>query len=490
MPRHDHFAISAGNELTLEAAKEVLNLGGNAFDAAIAAHFTMYISEPCMASLGAGGFAMCYTKENGPELLDFFTQTPRKKPSLSKLDFNPILVDFGNEQEEFHIGAASIATPGSVAGMFALNKRLGTLPMNELIDLVISLTQSGVPVDKFQALDFKLLEPIFSSSPYAKEYFFKENCVLEEGDNLVLPDFIDFLDFLKMEGSRGVYEGEISQKVDEYSIEHGGFIRRQDFENYSVRWHKPLNIQRGGHSIVTAPSPSLGGIIMKMLFHFISEKEMSCAESVVQILLNCKTIEDFKNYHNVLFKDDGFIQGYNISSKGTSHFNIVDSEDNAISLTCSLGEGSGYFVPGTLMQMNNMLGESFLLPGGFHSWVEDQRLNSMMTPTMVLNQHGSLVYAGGSGGAGRIPFMIAQVIDNILTKSKSIEEATLASRVFFYGGKLQLEKDYADPIPQEMELNIWEEPSLFFGGVNSIIKNNDACQAFADPRRFGFSFQK
>ena len=142
-------AIAAGHEETLASAKIILQEGGNAFDAAIAAYLSMFITEPCMASAGAGGFAMCYTPASGVEMLDFFTQTPLAKPELEKRDFYPIEVNFGNEVETFHVGLASAATPGAIGGIYELHKRFGSMPMSELIQPAMKLAKEGVVLNTF-----------------------------------------------------------------------------------------------------------------------------------------------------------------------------------------------------------------------------------------------------------------------------------------------------------------------------------------------------
>lgn len=104
-------AIAAGHRITVEVGKEILRDGGNAFDAAIAAYAAMFVTEPCMASAGAGGLAMCFTPSAGPRLLDFFAQTPNSKHELNPRDYEAVEVDFGSTTEVFYTGLASVAVP-------------------------------------------------------------------------------------------------------------------------------------------------------------------------------------------------------------------------------------------------------------------------------------------------------------------------------------------------------------------------------------------
>jgi gamma-glutamyltranspeptidase/glutathione hydrolase len=133
-----------------------------------------------------------------------------------------------------------------------------------------------------------------------------------------------------------------------------------------------------------------------------------------------------------------------------------------------------------------MMGESFLLPEGFHNWQRNVRLNSMMTPTMLLNAEDDLEFVCGSGGAGRIPFMIAQMIESIYKKGMTLDEAMLDPRIYLHNGIVQYESGYRGELIESLESKEWKERSLFFGGVHSLlIDNKNEFHALGDPRRYG-----
>ena len=211
-------AIAAGHEITLETAKEILLAGGNAFDAAIAAHLSMFVTEPFMASAGGAGFAMTYQKGQC-RFYDFFCQTPRSKSLHGPLDFNPITVDFGTEQEVFHIGMAAAAVPGTIAGLFKLHDDLGSLPFGELIAIPAKLAKDGVELNYFQAHDLDLLAPIAKASKEGEAIFYSNGNKKVKGDLIKLPQMADFLHVLEEEGSKGFYQGEIAARVAQDSME-------------------------------------------------------------------------------------------------------------------------------------------------------------------------------------------------------------------------------------------------------------------------------
>ena len=480
-----NFALSGGHETTLDIAQIILENGGNAFDAAISAHLAMYLTEPCMASAGAGGFALCYKKGASAEMLDFFTQTPTTKNLESEIDFDSIRVNFGNETEEFHIGMASIATPGSVAGIFAIYERYASMPFKDLVAPVIELARKGVAINTFQSIDIALLEPVFKRDPQMRDVFFKGDKIISEGDHFHLPHLVDFLELLTREGRDGFYKGTLPSIIDQHSRERGGFIRAEDFQNYQAIWRKPLKIDYAGKQVIMANGPSIGSALAAILLRY-QEEDNDWLQSTIRLKEQNLAIAEMESCVNTLYgKPIYTLASKHTATKGTSHFNIVDHWGNAVALTCTLGEGSGYFVPGTDMQLNNMMGESFLLPEGFHNWRPDVRLNSMMTPTMVFDNDSQLNMVCGSGGAGRIPYMIAQMIGFKYKNQLSLEEAMAFPRIYLHHGTVHHEWGYKGALTDKYPVKAWKEKSLFFGGVHAICLDEDELSAMGDPRRYG-----
>ena len=474
--------VATGHELTSFTAREILKAGGNAFDAAIAAYLSMFVTEPCMASAGAAGFATTY-QDGKCKFYDFFCQTPKSKASRDAIDFYPITVDFGNEQEVFHVGLASAAVPGTIAGIFKIHQDLGKLPFKELIAIPCQLATEGVPLNTFQAYDVKLLAPIAKNSFEGQRLFFKNDEPKIVGDKISIPELPDFLHFLAEEGSEGFYKGEIGRKIAYDAQNKGGFLSRKDFEEYKVIVKNPVVLPYQGLHLQLPNLPSLGGMLMGVVLH---AKDKSLESN----LIYTNTLLKNTDYLKTAFEERTGLQInegiFNTNFKGTSHLNVIDSEGQAISLTTSMGEGSGYFMPGTGQQLNNMLGESFLLPEGFHNWKEDTRMSSMMSPTMILNGAKELVFAGGSGGASRIPFAIAQVIKNIYESKMSLTEAIEAPRMHFQDDIMNLENEsLLDQIKNKGSLNIWNKKSIYFGGVHALAKINDDWFASGDSRREG-----
>lgn len=478
-----NFGIAAGHEVTAEIAADILRSGGNAYDAAVAAIFATYITETMMSSAGAGGFANIYTANRESIILDFFCHTPASRKEPSSLEFIPIVVDFGEEQETFYVGAGSMAVPGSIACCFELNKKFGTMPISELAQPAIHMAKNGIKVNTFQFIDLDLLKSIFTRTEDGRRIFCKsDDTIWQEGDTMYMHQLADFLDVLTREGRDLFYKGEIAHSIIK-DTNVKGFLTMADFEKYKIQYHKPRAIPYRDRMILTPKSPSIGGHISSLFLDELSKTPISENNNIsspdhVQCLYNAA------RQLRIKYEQDDT----NLQKGGTTHFSIIDKWSNAISVTTSIGEGCGYFIPGTDMQMNNMLGELSLLPSGLHSWMPSARLNSMMTPTLVLDGDNNVELSLGSGGASRIPFMISQVLNNYIMQDQTIENSIKQPRIHYEHNILQVEKglDHSKVILHDGDqLNAWTEPSLFFGGVHVVKKKGDQFQAIGDDRRYG-----
>ena len=492
------YAISGGHQKTIEAAEIILRQGGNAVDAAIAAYLVSFISEPCMASLGAGGFAMINDTKQ-VKLVDFFCQTPISKKPKKDQEFYPVVVDFGNTKEAFHVGKGSIAVPGAIAGIYKMHEVWGKLPMEELIEPALLWANEGIRLDKFQAYDITLLKDIFHLNEVGRDLFFDKNDKLKvEGDSVVMPQYADFLEALKHEGSPLFYQGEVAKSVAR-DLEYEGHLTRQDFAEYEAFISDPISFTFFDRNIFTPGFPSVGGMLITAILNkfqdaIIHEKAEFLSLNHFQFLINTfSTIQKLNNnprtiadYLNSNFGINTRIQSFNGSKwGGTSHFNVIDEDGMTVCLTTSIGEGSGYFIEGTDMQMNNMLGEEALMPNGFHNWDCNVRLQSMMSPSLVLNDSGRTVMGIGSGGAGRIPYAISQAIINLIYFNKNPQIAVESPRIHIQDGVIEVEEGF--DVPKEIldHVNIWKNKSLFFGGTNLIYRNRNFMDGVADQRRFG-----
>jgi gamma-glutamyltranspeptidase/glutathione hydrolase len=224
-------AVAAGHEATAEAAAFALREGGNAFDAAVAAQWTACVAEPVLTSLGGGGFLLARPASGSIRIYDFFAQTPVDKVPAAEADFHPIEADFGTTRQEFHIGYGAVATPGTVRGMFAIHRDLGTLPMRVLLEPAIELANRGLRVNPLQAYILDVVRPIYLATPQAAQRFAsasQPDRLVGEGEILHLPELAETLLALACEGERLFYEGDIATAIDSACRARGGHLRYRD----------------------------------------------------------------------------------------------------------------------------------------------------------------------------------------------------------------------------------------------------------------------
>ncbi len=504
-------AIAAGHPKTAEAAKIIIQAGGNAFDAAVAAHLAACVAEPVLASLGGGGYLLARHKGQ-TTLYDFFVQTPRRSISSGVLDFYPITADFGTTRQEFHIGAASIAVPGVVKGLFAIQKELGKLPITVVAEPAISMARQGINVNAFQAYIFEVVSPIYHVDPETFATFrspSRPGQLIQEGEVLTLPKLADFIEHLALEGDDWFYEGEVAGKIVDLCRQKGGWLDHPDLACYQVIRRRPLALTYRNSRILTNPPPSSGGILIAFALKLLEQFDLSRAQfgeypyldlltRVQEATQRARLDYDLDETHPDTFPpllDSNTIARYlarlgshPLCSRGTTHISIMDKDGNIASLTTSNGEGCGYMIPGTGVILNNMLGEEDLNPHGFHQWQPNCRMTSMMAPTLAFLPDSAI--ALGSGGSNRLRTAILQTLVNLIDFQMPLEEAIQAPRLHFENGLLNLENGFPGHAVQELARHFsnykqWPGKNLFFGGVHAVQLQAGKFHGFGDPRRGG-----
>ena len=498
-------SIATGDKTTANAAMEILKDGGNAFDAAVCAVFTSMTSEYSLTGACGGGVMLAYPKDSVPIIFDFFVHTPENN-SLKNLDFFRIKVDFGPASQFFHIGKGSVAVPGNTIGLLHIHSRLGSLPLSRILEPAIRTAKYGAIINNAHEFLFKILDPILSHTNTGETLFKPNGKTIKAGERCNNPDFGNFLEQLTVEGHNFLYKGDFAEKIVDFMGDQG-LLTKCDLSNYKVIERTPLKTNFHGKTIITNPMPSPGGTLIAFALNIISQKFprkevdnrlLTLAMRSAQIARN--EIISAKNRKNSLAKilSPSYIKRYSdifdseislkpnnkkLSSGSTTHISIIDSQGNAVSVTTTNGEGCGHILPGTGIMMNNMLGEEDLNPDGFHNWKTTKRMETMMSPTIVIGELGPELVLG-SGGSNRIRSAITQVILNILTKNMNLEEAIEAPRIHLEENIIHCESGVNTEILSFpwSKIHHWHEKNLFFGGVNAVTPTN----AVGDTRRSGY----
>ncbi|MEL7530452.1 MAG: gamma-glutamyltransferase [Bacteroidota bacterium] len=484
--------IAAGHLETANAGAEMLAAGGNAFDAALAAMLASFVAESSLTSLAGGGFMTAYSANGQSGLFDFFVQTPKVRQKVEDMDFVLSQINFGSTTQAQYIGRGSAAVPGCPAGLFAAHKALGTMPMEEIAAPAIRLAREGVLITPYQEYSISILNDVLGNDESCRAIFYPGGEIVKAGDVVKRPLLADTLYVMAKEGVRLFYEGEIAQAYAKDSEENGGSISLEDLQAYRVIERRPLRYHYHGYDFLTNPRPSAGGsMITYGLDRLAQQSTLPESRGPAFVKLLSQTMHEMEVMRQTRLRKGMDWLG------NTTHISVLDEHGNAASITTTLGGASGRTIPGTGVLTNNMLGEMDLHPEGFYQWPTDQRVSSMMSPSILLKDgRPSLVL--GSGGSSRIRTAILQTIMHYVDHGMSVEEAVAAPRLHWEAGKLNLEPGVCDEqisiqtlegSPTEI-IERWESSSMFFGGVHSVARSDaDQLSGMADPRRDGATAQ-
>jgi gamma-glutamyltranspeptidase/glutathione hydrolase len=495
--------VAAGHTLTAQAAAEILEDGGNAFDAALAGMFMTFVAEAVFASPGGGGFLMAREAARGKTALyDFFAETPLHKREGAEVSFFPIHADFGPVKQEFHIGLGSSAAPGLVPGLFAVHEELCRLPMRRLVEPAVRAARTGFPLSEFQAYLFTVIAPILTASAGVASIFAPEGRLLQAGETFRNEGLAETLEWLAEDGARLFGDGDVGQAMVTQSRDLGGHLASDDLQDYRVERREPLFWRHARAVVALNPPPAASGPLIAFGLAFLEAlQEQGRAPDIFALKAAMEATNAARAAHGeglaspraggLLAKELRAAARHPAAYRGTTHVSVIDADGNAAAVSVSNGEGNGYVVGKFGFMLNNMLGEEDLAPEGLGAWREGVRLSSMMAPTIITERDGS-VTALGTGGSNRIRTAILQVAVNLLDRGMRLADAVEAPRLHVEkGGTLSFEPGFSEGEQAALralapEAQAWPEQNLFFGGVHSARRRpNGSVEGAGDPRRRG-----
>jgi gamma-glutamyltranspeptidase / glutathione hydrolase len=456
--------VAAGHPATAEAGLRILQEGGSAADAAVAASLASCVAETVMTGLAGGGHAIWFDAAGGEaQLLDFFVTVPRRHPDRPVAPLEDIGIPFGNEIVHYQVGIASCAVPGVPAGLDELWRSHGKLAWGQLVEPALELARSGVNMPYAHAECLAMLAPVMTLREGALIYA-PGGELLRTGDRLEQQGLANALELLRDEGGRTFYDGTIAETLLALMQEREGPVSRGDLEAYEPLWLEPVETDYLGYRVCTR-----GGL-----------SQLVTTLSALPSLRGTGAAERALTLARVLEAPPYSGQGEQIGD--TTNLVAVDAEGNACVLTTSLGLGSGDFLPGLDVHLNSMLGEIDLQvrplePGA--------RMESMMSPTLVLDDEGLAIAVGSAGGTRLRPALV-QVLSGILDEGLDPQEAVDRPRLHSAGEIVRIEPGFADEALTALEeagydVRRFSALHHYFGGVSLLARSGGA----ADPRRSG-----
>ncbi|MEX0287527.1 MAG: gamma-glutamyltransferase [Flavobacteriaceae bacterium] len=458
--------VSARAEAS-EIGAAILKKGGNAFDAMVATEMALAVAYPYAGNLGGGGF-MVYRKADGEiGSIDYREKAPLSAHKDMYLDSTGSVIPGKSTK-----GATAVGIPGTVAGVFEVHKKFGSLPIQEIFEPVIQLAQKGVVVTEKQQKRLERYREAFIEVNKDSTVF-SSGCVA--GDTIKYAALANTLKRISKNGRDEFYKGETAKKLAAFLQEEGGYITENDLANYEAVWRQPVVFNYKDLRIISMSPPSSGGVTMQQIFEMIEPHNIGeyGHNNVKAIQLFTEASRRAYADRNYFLGDPDFVdipldvilsepyleermenfsfekatpssevsrgQVEIIESAETTHYSIVDSAGNAVSVTTTLngGYGSKLYSEELGFFLNNEMDDFSSKPGVPNSYgligaeansiAPEKRMLSSMTPTIV-EKDGELWMVVGTPGGSTIITAVAQTILNTYEFNLSMQEAVNAPR--------------------------------------------------------------
>ncbi|CAM1367416.1 Gamma-glutamyltranspeptidase [Tenacibaculum sediminilitoris] len=443
--------VSARKEAS-KIGSDILQKGGNAFDAMVATELALAVAYPYAGNLGGGGF-MVYRKNTGEiGALDYREKAPLAAHKDMYLD------SLGNVIEnKSTLGVMAVGIPGTVAGVFATHKKFGSLPIQEILKPVIDLAKKGVVVTQKQEDRIKKYQHYFLKVNKDSILFDKN---WKKGDTIKYPALAATLERISQNGRDEFYKGETAKRLVAFMLDNGGIMTKKDLAKYEAKWRTPITFTYDNLRIISMSPPSSGGICLAQIMNGIEpfnlDKFGHNSTKAIQVITEAERrayadrsfylgdpdfvkipIETLisKEYTKNRMNDFSFQKATSstdvshgsismVESNETTHYSIVDQFGNAVSATTTINGayGSklycsdlGFFLNNEMDDFSSKPGipNMFGLLGAEANKIEpEKRMLSSMTPTIV-EKNGQLYMVVGTPGGSTIITSVLQTILNV-----------------------------------------------------------------------------
>jgi gamma-glutamyltranspeptidase/glutathione hydrolase len=515
----------------VEASKigsDILQKGGNAYDAMAATQLALAVVYPVAGNIGGGGFMVYRSNDGKTGALDFREKAPLTASRDMYLDEEGNVIP-----NKSSFGVHSVGVPGTIAGIFEVYNKFGSLPFKDLIQPSIDMARNGFNVTKKQANSLNKTRKRFEKANNYKILFDRE---WKEGDLLQQEELAQTLERIRDNGQDGFYKGKTAQLFVDYVNELGGIISLEDLVKYKAIWRKPIEFSYKDHKIISMTLPASGGICLAQILKSVELYDLSeikhNSTKYVQLLTEAerRSYADRTNFLGDIdfvnvpidsltstnyikqrmrtFSWDkatpssevshGKVLGY--ESDETTHYSIVDQFGNAVSVTTTLntGYGSKVLVKGAGFFLNNEMDDFSAKPGvpnvygllgsEANSIAPEKRMLSSMTPTIV-EHNGKLKMVIGTPGGSTIITSVLQNILNVVDYNMGMQESVNQPRFHhqWLPDIIRMEPNGFDNETKakldSLGYKIYEKNSLIIGKVDAIlVLPNGTLEGGADKR--------
>jgi gamma-glutamyltranspeptidase/glutathione hydrolase len=454
-------ALAMPDSYSADVAKDILQKGGNAVDAAIAAQFVLAVTLPEAGNIGGGGFMMIY-KDKKSDFIDYREQAPLSAHRDMYLGEDGEVIP-----NQSVIGILSSGVPGTVAGMWLAHKKHGSLPWKELLQPAFNLAEEGFKVHPKLAKSIEMYITSLEKRGFAVNF---ENYFADAKANEIFQqlELADTLKRIRDQGRDGFYKGQTAKIISDFMRQENGLVTEQDLLSYEAKSRQPITAKWRGYQLLTSPPPSSGGIAiiqwLKMYdlmtrdqeklthnsaayMHLLAEigkrvfadrAEYLGDPDFVKVPVDSLITDEYIAMRSQTVLKDGIsvtelVKPGLKESEETTHFSVMDKWGNAVSntTTINLGYGSGVVVEGAGFLLNDEMDDFSSKPGvanvfgavgGQANEIQPKkRMLSSMTPSMVLKD-GEVTFVTGSPGGTTIISSVYLSILHALEFSMSAED--------------------------------------------------------------------
>ena len=525
--------VVSQSALSSDIGVKILDMGGNAVDAAVAVGFSLATTLPRAGNIGGGGFMLIYLKDKDEVFyIDYRSKSP-KNSSIEKLLGTKKIPDRNSKRwERVDYTYLASGVPGTVYGLLEAHKNFGKLDLKEIMKPVIEQAENGIIVSS--DLNYVIeVTPQLKSDQESLSIYFKNGEPLKEFSTMKRPDLANTFREISKYGIKGFYEGAIAERIVEAMNANDGLITYEDLKDYKSFFRMPIAINYKGHKVFTAAPPSGGGITLltalnilnninikkyksdsTKTYHFLAESlrrghnnrshfvgDPDYFDVPISELLSAKRTKELItsiDSNKASSIDQVIPYKPRRESKDTTHFSIIDKDGNAVSNTYTLGLsfGSGVTIPGTGILMNSQMnnfayryGDKTDIGRGAspgNKFEPGKKPMSTMAPTIIFDKDDKLFLVTGSPGGSDIPAAILRVITGVIDFNLDIGEATMLPRIhkdWPYEG-LEHERAVSRDIVRRLKgMGHKTEYETTIGSTQSIHIVDGVINGFADLRR-------
>ncbi|MEZ5439038.1 MAG: gamma-glutamyltransferase [Lysobacteraceae bacterium] len=438
-------AIASAHAEATDAGFEILDAGGNAFDAAIAVSAVLSVVEPISSGIGGGGFVLVHRASDDR---DVFIDARETAPASAHPD-RYLDADGNLDRDRSINGPWSAGIPGQPAAWVHLAEHYGRLPLSRALQPAIRIAEEGFAIYPRLAEGYARRAEVMQRYPGTRAVFLADGDAPEVGEILKQPDLARTLRLLGEQGFDGFYSGDVAQKLIDGVNREGGEWTTEDLAGYRVREREPLRFGYRGWNVVTAPPPSSGGVALAEVLNMVSGWNLAELPKAERVHLLVEAMRRAYRDRTIYLGDPDFVsmplarltsrdyaaglratihpdratpsellpgQPAPLEDEETTHFVVMDEEGNVVSSTqtVNLLYGSGLIPEGTGVLLNDEMDDFALKPGtpnafgvmGFdaNAVAPGRRMLSSMSPTFM--RDGDDFMALGTPGGSRIITMV------------------------------------------------------------------------------------